>query len=200
MILLHFLPGKFQCPTSSGSMRGEHVFNHGLLRFHCDVVKDILKFLNVNENAVFMQLLGKVGSSLTTSDKNSISKMVVSFGPNDNYDNKNAAEFGRSIRDLRKYVVEYLKEATRYPYASNLQKLKDNVRTTVDDMIKREVYIDLPARDKWLQDRNNKADAKTAYNTLNQKIQHMLNNIVLDFQRVVDVVKEFRKNGKWPMA
>lgn len=193
----HFIPDNFQCPSTSGSKRGEHVFNHGLLRFHCDVVKDILRFLEVNENTVFTQLLGKVGSSLTTSDRNSISNMVVYFGPSDNYDNSNAAEFGRAIRELRKNVVEYLKEATRYPFPSNTNRLKTNVRNTVDDMIQRKVYIDSAAKNKWLQEKGNRADIKTAFNNLNNKIESMLRNIVQDFQRVVDVIKEFRKTGHW---
>lgn len=179
--------------SSKKAKRGQHVFNNGLLKFHRSVLKDLLTEVGGDEQ--LENLEQDLTIPLNETVRSAISTMVAHFSSDESYTDYNADLFGEYVKNLRKELVAYLKANTsvnEHEIYEN-QEFHQQVQSIATQMVNHEVYVDPMARDLWL--RENRRIVQQ-YNQVRGALNIMFQNILQDFHKVSDKVREFRKGQK----
>ncbi len=150
------------------SKRGEHVFNNDILKFHSKMLTP--KYLNqprYNQPAV--NELGR--HTLTPKTAEDIEKnMVVDFNQDDFYVNVNAVLYGVYCRALREGMLDVL----RHKKPDDVTETeRERVNSVIDNMNKRQIYVDHMAKDKWIARQRGTRQAR--FEEVRGEVVHMYN-------------------------
>ncbi|KAK9968781.1 hypothetical protein ABG768_003089 [Culter alburnus] len=171
-------------PTASDDLaaRGQHVFNNGILKFHRNVLEDLVGNEQV-DNLVKDSII-----PLGQTEKTAISEMVVHFSSEDGYVDYNAGVYGEYARMLREAFVAYLKACTskNNNAREGIQKMRKKVQFIADELVNRDVYVDPMARDRWLHENQNHVEK---YNRVRDALKNMFKNILQDFRKVSEKIR-----------
>lgn len=178
--------------------KGQHVINNGVLSFHRGVLEDLLTkvggaCLDIDD---IKRLLPDLAVSLNKYDKDIISGMVVHFADDEDYIDYSAYVYGVTVYNLkpRNALLKYLKKRTSVEQGEDrcASRHANDVRDIVNNMNEYEVYVDPTARDRWVA-----MNGSHTYVECKQKVQRMFENILRDFNKVVDKIRWFCKNNNW---
>ncbi|XP_063447693.1 uncharacterized protein LOC134727244 [Mytilus trossulus] len=174
--------------------RGEHVINNNVLRVYRDIIDDFVGDITGMDNIQSLVDTGRLSSNshIVQSYYQPLSegfmdlirnRMVIHL--DEDYIDKNSINYGQQIEILRGSVNMYMRSI--YENLTSKDRLDSNpfgicswerqIRTTVEDFIASNYFVDEQALDIWLRKRGNE---QSTYDRGHREVVKMFRRLIYD--------------------